>query len=215
MKKLTLSTIVVLAMSSFAMAGGDIAPVEPAVEVPAPVVDNDSGFYIGGGISALSWTEKGPYSGVGEQMFIDADWEATWTGGTILAGYKYNKYLAIEGRYTTSFGDASWEDHGVDAGDDGSEIDNIALYIKPMYPIEKFSLYALLGYGETTLTYDGSPDFSESGFQWGIGANYEFTEQISAFIDYTEFYDDTGFDTLISDLDYNADSITFGVVYKF
>jgi len=214
MNKLTLSTVAVLAMSTFAMAGGDIEPVvEPIAEVIAPVTD--SGFYVGGGISALSWTEKGAFSAPGEQMFIDADWEATWTGGTFLAGYQFNKYLALEGRYTTSFGDASWEDHGIDDGDDGSEIDNIALYIKPMYPIDNLSLYALLGYGETTISYEGSPDFSESSFQWGIGAGYNFTEQTSVFIDYTKLYDDTGFDTLISNLDYEADSITFGVIYKF
>jgi len=39
MKKLTLSIVAVMAMGTFAIAGGDIAPVEePMVEVAAPVV---------------------------------------------------------------------------------------------------------------------------------------------------------------------------------
>ncbi len=36
MKKFTISVVVALATSSFALAGGDIAPVEPEVVVPAP-----------------------------------------------------------------------------------------------------------------------------------------------------------------------------------
>ena len=83
MKNFNLSLVAILAMGAFAVAGGDIAPVEePMVEVAAPVVD-DSGFYIGGGVSFLTWSEKGNYSGVGEWMVMDADTEATWTGGTL------------------------------------------------------------------------------------------------------------------------------------
>jgi len=44
MKNIVLSAVAVLAMSSFAVAGGDIAPIEePVVEVPEVVV-TDSGF---------------------------------------------------------------------------------------------------------------------------------------------------------------------------
>ena len=112
--------------------------------------------------------------------------------------------------------DASWEDHGEDDGECDDDISNIALYVKPMYPIGDLSLYALLGYGETTLNWEGnSEDYSESAFQWGLGAAYGFTEQFSAFVDYTVFYDDTGFDTFIPEWDYKADSITVGVMYKF
>ena len=46
MKKVTLSMIVALAMSTFAVAGGDIAPVEPMVETP--VIEESTGaFYVG------------------------------------------------------------------------------------------------------------------------------------------------------------------------
>lgn len=47
MKKFSLSLAAVLAMSTFAMAGGDIAPVEPVVEPVVEVVDAWSGPYAG------------------------------------------------------------------------------------------------------------------------------------------------------------------------
>ena len=43
MKNIVLSAVAVLAMSSFAVAGGDIAPVEEPVVVAEPVI-TDSGF---------------------------------------------------------------------------------------------------------------------------------------------------------------------------
>ena len=214
MKKLVLSAVAGLALSTFAVAGGDIAPVEPVVEVEAPVVVN-SGLYIGGGISWLSWHVKGTDADPGIMIPINADMEASWTGGTLLAGYQFNKYFAVEGRYTLSFSDASWEDHGVDDGDDGSELSNMAIYVKPMYPIDNFSVYALLGYGETTIDIDGLGENSESGFQWGVGASYGFTDQLSVFVDYTKLYDDEGFDIFPTYLDGDSDSITLGLTYKF
>ena len=51
MKKLSLSIVACLAMGTFAMAGGDIAPVyAPVEEVAAPAPD-ESGPYIGAGVS--------------------------------------------------------------------------------------------------------------------------------------------------------------------
>ncbi len=50
MKKIVLSTVAVLGLSSFAVAGGDIAPVAPVVE-PAPMAGN---FYAGVAYSLLT-----------------------------------------------------------------------------------------------------------------------------------------------------------------
>ena len=49
MKKLTLSLTAILAMSTFAVAGGDIAPMEPVVNTPVVVeeVSTGGGLYIG------------------------------------------------------------------------------------------------------------------------------------------------------------------------
>ena len=212
MKKLTLSIVAVMAMSTFAIAGGDIAPVEePMVEVVEPVV-NDSGFYLGLG-----------YSYMDLNVDFGGDSEANIDGNalTVIAGYKFNRYFAAEGRYSTTFGDLTFE--GTSHGHTGAEIDidagisNIALYLKPMYPVtEEFNVYALLGYGQVSMEVGGSdPDGSENGFQWGLGASYAVNDSIGLFLDYTRLYDDEGFDNFGDDEDALLDSINFGVTYKF
>jgi len=206
MKKFTLSVVTVLAMSTFAVAGGDIEPViEPVVEVEAPAAD-DSSFYIGAG-----------YSYVDIEMDDFPVTEANSNAFMLLAGYNFNKYIAVEGRYTKSLGDmeVTWIEGG-DTEDIDADVKNIAIYLKPMYPVGKMTLYGLLGYGRTTLDFtgDGGPEGDDSGFQWGIGASYAMNDNIGLFVDYTRLYDDTGFDDLTS-ADVTVDSINFGVTYTF
>jgi len=50
MKKFNLLLVAVLAMSTFAVAGGDIAPVEEPVVVVPEVVEDTSAFYIGAAV---------------------------------------------------------------------------------------------------------------------------------------------------------------------
>ena len=51
MKNIVLSTVTIFALSSFALAGGDITPVdEPIIEteeVSEIIVSNDQGLYLG------------------------------------------------------------------------------------------------------------------------------------------------------------------------
>lgn len=111
----------------------------------------------------------------------------------LLAGYNFNPYIGVEARY------AGLTDC----------LENAAIYAKPMYPFGDAKVYALLGYGETT--YDnGVVDNSESGFQWGLGANYAVTENIGVFADYTNLYDDT-----FAGVDSTVDAINVGVTYTF
>ena len=220
MRKCMLSIAAIMSVGTFAMAGGDIQPVEPVVETPVVVEEPASpgNFYIGAGVSILSWNMKGTEADPGIMWPTDADNEATWTGGTVLAGYQINPYVAIEGRYTLSMTDASWKDHGVDAGDDGTDLSNIAIYLKPMLPVGDtgLAIYGLLGYGQTTIEFEGPiGKNSENGFQWGAGASYAFTDGVSVFVDYTKFYDGDGFDTVPSYLKVDSDSITFGVMVSF
>lgn len=183
MKKFNLSLVAFLAMSTFAMAGGDIAPVEPMVETPM-VEESTSSFYVGLGYSYMN---------------LDPDNSAEADGDAVLflAGYNFNKYIAVEGRYS-GLTDC---------------LENTAIYLKPMYPLGAISIYGLLGYGQ--VDYDNGRSLSESGFQWGIGANYEVVENIGVFVDYTSLYDDTGFDGELPNQDVLADSINVGFTYKF
>lgn len=200
MKKLHLSLAAFLAMGTFAVAGGDIAPVEPVVETPVVVEEPSTGaFYVGLGYSYMNMNIDGyPDPNISTNLAsvpeVDHDGDAV----LLLAGYNFNEYVGVEARYA-GFTDC---------------LENAGIYLKPQYPIGAVTVYGLLGYGETS--YDnGTVDLSEDGFQWGIGANYAVTESIAVFVDYTNLYDDSGFDNHLSHVDHMVDSINVGVTYTF
>lgn len=192
MKKFNLSLVAVLAMSTFAIAGGDIAPVEPMVETPM-VEESAGAFYVGLGYSYMNMDIDG-YTPIDSRAI--AGEEHNGDAVLLLAGYNFNQYIGVEGRYA-GFTDC---------------LENTAIYLKPMYPMAGVTVYGLLGYGETT--YDNGSSLSESGFQWGLGASYKVTENIGVFVDYTDLYDDSGFDSYqLSDV--MVDAVSVGVTYKF
>ncbi len=199
MKKFNLSLAAVVAMSTFAIAGGDIAPIDPVIDEPtveAPVVPSIGSFYLGLAYSYMNVNKQE----IGGPVEIDTSGNAY----TLLAGYNINPYFAIEGRYSATVGDLN-VDNGTTDTDVDADLSNMGLYIKPMYPITNFNLYALLGYGEVELEDD-----TESGFQWGLGASYSVNENIAVFTDYTRLYDDSddGEDIVV-------DAFTVGLNYKF
>ena len=211
MKKNVLSLVSILALSGLSFAGGNTAPDEEPIVI-APVVIDDSGFYLGVGFSGMSLDND------------LTDEEFTANAVMLQAGYQYNRYIAVEGRYTLHIGDVEYTPGSTvnpHYDDYPTDFTNIAIYLKPMYPIGDFSIYALLGYGEVELTNIplGGPgisaDRAESGFQWGLGTSYTFNENISGFIDYVRMYDDTGFDYRAMDADIAADAWTLGVSYTF
>ena len=198
MKKITLSLVSVMALSGFAYAGGDI---EPVVVEPIVVEDN-SAFYLGLGFG-------------GAQLNVDATSEEfTSTAMMLQAGYQYNEYVALEGRY--SFGFSTDYDQGITSGlDTYGDISSWGIYVKPMYPIGDFSIYGLLGYGGVMLSDVRNGDAYESGLQFGLGASYDVTENVSVFADYVWLYDDTGFDYRAQLEDVDSDAWTLGVSYRF
>ena len=215
MKKLTLSIATIAAMSTFAMAGGDIAPVEPVVETPVVAPVTDRGFYIGAG-----------YSWMGNDIdHVDNNLNLGMDYGAIMlqAGYKINSYVAVEGRYWIGVSDDSYniKIHGVNSSV-SVDADAWGIYVKPMYPVtDAFNVYALLGYGSATANditlNDGSKvSLDIDGFSWGLGADYAFTDNWSVFLDYVAF-DDSTWDNSVNSLtgDHTFDTINLGVTYKF
>jgi opacity protein-like surface antigen len=214
MKKITLSIIASMTMAGTLMAGGDIAPVEPSYDAaPVGQVMDYSGFYIGAGYSAQS-SDVDDHS-YNVNVDIDSD------NMLFVAGYDYNKYIGIEGRYSFSVGDVELDDsNGYYESSDDYDTENWAIYIKPQYLMDNgFGVYALLGYGETefsNLTETGD----DSGFAWGIGAKYTVNNW-SIFVDYTDLVNDgdlKGIEAspgVPADLDVDTDSWNFGVSYKF
>jgi len=200
----------ILLLSELSFAGGDVLPVEEPVIVESSI--DESGLYLGLGISAMKLNND----------FSKEEFSST--GVTLQAGYQFNQYFAVEGRYTKNVGDLEY-DHGntnnPNYSDYPGDFSNVAVYLKPMYSFDDFSVYALLGYGEVTLTdlphpsSAGSVDRAEDGFQWGLGAQYTFMENVSVFVDYVKLYDDKGFDYRAQLADIDSDIWTLGVSYRF
>jgi len=229
MKNIALSAVAVLAMSSFAVAGGSVAPIEEPVVEEVVVVENlDAGFYLGLAYGYLNTTNdisatQGPFK---ETLTL---WDDAYGEIMLQAGYKFNSYVAIEGRYWFGVSKGSWLNTGGTSGLIGSEagdlsFDAYGIYVKPMYPVsDAFNIYALLGYGSIDSTLDGDNNWEDGttadGFSWGIGAEYAFNESVSIFIDYVSIYSDTVEETYTAydrvEMDIDAAVIDFGVTYKF
>ena len=198
MKKSIVSLSAVVAMSSFGFAGGDIVPVPVMVDE----VDNSS-FYVGLGLSAVSTRD----AEVSMDIFNVKAGQDRLGNIAFQAGYNFNEYVAVEGRYTTAISD-----------EDRVEMSGWSLFVKPQYPVtEDFNIYALLGFGGVTM--DGvngyTVDVDDNGFQWGLGASYDFTENVSIFFDYTNLA--SNMDGVYWDgaSEVDADAFTLGVTYKF
>ena len=204
MKKFNLSLVAVLAMSTFAIAGGDIAPVEPVI-YEEPVVE-DKGFYLGLGFGWLSADREVNVGGV--KVAVGSD---DYTQYMLQAGYKFNSYVTLEGRYWGAIDDSSFIYDNIQRT---AEVDAWGIYVKPMYPVsDAFDIYALLGYANSD--FSGTSVGDLDGFSWGLGAAYNFNENWSIFIDYTELYDDDDTTAAGHNQDTSLDVTTLGFSYKF
>lgn len=219
MKKVIFSIGAVAVMSSFGFAGGDISPV-----VVAPMVDEAderSPFYVGFGVGGVSNRD----SSISLSFSDNKDGQDRTGNVSFLAGYDlsaYTEYLAIEGRFTTSFTD-----------EDKVKMDAWSLFLKPKYTFEddngekgNFTVYGLIGFGNVNI--DGHNGWlvnvNDTGFQWGLGASYFMTDGFSIFADYTNLANDmNGFDAsaLVGinkyrrNMEADVDAFTVGVTYQF
>lgn len=212
--------------SSMMFAGGDIAPVE----VEAPVTASESGFYAGVAYSYMDglWT-----TGKSDSQSSLRWKEIEYKAAMLQAGYKVNKYFAVEGRYWTTFGDGDHRTKDEEYSDSVFDYTSVyGIYAKPMYPVmDDFNVYGLLGYAhselenESGMSQSGSDRGAEwtahddGGFSYGIGADYAVSENISLFVDYVVLFDDV---TMWNEYDDGTESRNlelttwnFGVTYKF
>jgi len=205
MKKIPRFVVVLLLMSTYAIADRNIVLVqEPEVTVaetyePLPII-GDKNFYAGLGYAYMKMTDDTSSNKI------------TGRAITLLAGYNFHKYIATEGRYF-----ATWGNLNVDAGttevNKDWDMTNIAIYLKPKYSIDNFTLYGLLGYGQMSL--NNHTKYTENGFQWGIGANFAAIDKANVFVDYARLYDDKDFNDLTIQNDNSVDSFNLGVIYNF
>ena len=191
---------IVSIISSSVYGGGDLVTVEPVIE-ESVVVDNSS-FYVGLALSAVSTRD----SDVSMNIFNDKIGQDRLGNITLQAGYNFNEYIAVEGRYTTSFAD-----------EDFVKMDGWSLFVKPQYPVtEDINIYALLGYGGVNMDSKNGSNINVdgNGFQWGIGTSYDMMESIAVFFDYTNLANDMDGEYLHG-TEADADAFNLGVTYQF
>ncbi len=225
MKNIVLSAVAVLAMSSFAVAGGDIAPVEEPIVVVEEVMPSTGSFYLGlayGFMNAEIDDTTYPRGGVLTETVLDEDFSAIM----INAGYDFNQYVGIEGRYWFGLESSSTLGRGSIGNNINADvtIDAWGVYVKPMYPVsEAFNIYALLGYAGADLEVDSAnytfKTDSVDGFSWGLGAEYKFSNAWGLFVDYVSVYDNDEDFILDTGVDGNTEAtisaFNLGVNYRF
>jgi len=219
MKKITLS---IVALSALSMAGGNIAPVEETI-VKTPTIEQSSAFYAGLGYSYLTSNRTARLNRAGDPLngAIIRDTDSTANNILLQAGYQFNQYLAVEGRYTFSVGNHTLTHNHLGGVKEDKDIDisNVALYLKPMYPIGDLTIYGLLGYGKVQREFNETPqhEWDGSGLQWGAGIQYEVMENLSVFADYTLWYDEENepHDRLPRLLDTDFSVVSVGLSYTF
>lgn len=126
-----------------------------------------------------------------------------------IGGYKINKYIGLETRYSEGISGHSDSFYANDSlASYKEDIDSQAsLLIKASYPLSRsFDIYALAGLvksnyeittsssytdleGNTTTTYPHLIRFSENGFNYGMGVNYRVTNKVALFIEHQNLPD--------------------------
>ncbi len=157
---------------------------------PAAMATDEGGFYAGAGIGLF---------GVDEGNFDESD-----TGFKLFGGWMFNQYVGGEVEYID----------GGTVGDSNFGIDSTGINasLKGNFPIsEQFDVFGKVGYyfwdADIDLTGDSGQEANESGsdLSWGLGAGYNFTDNISIVAEWQWFQ--------IEEAD--ADFMSASFVWKF
>lgn len=206
MKKITIAIASLAIMAVSAQAGKNVVPAQ-VKPIPVPVYA-PLGLYLGGALTyshskcqcdpSLQCSTNGTNTVSCAQVH-----GGTTYGIDLKAGYMFNQYIGIEGKYIYT----PW-------GDKNKTLKHYGLYLKPTYPInDHLDIYALLGYGKTECeTLKGS----QKSFAWGAGAEYTINKKISGkkdglgvFVEYLRPLKKTGNKNI------TVDMVNAGVSYNF
>ncbi len=201
MKKILTTVVAAAALSTAIMAGGTVEVPETIVVQEAPTL---SGFYAGVAYVYADTNVNEDY--FGEDYDVDGD----NSGVSLIAGYDFNQYVAVEGRYSWLAADTYQDNYGFQDDVDGEAW---SLFVKPQYPVTAdFKVYGLLGYGELELQDSDNYSITASGFQYGAGVAYAATTNVEVFADYTKIADND-VDEFLGKMD--TDAFTIGINYNF
>ncbi len=208
MRRIKVSLLALLMMSSYSMAGqpvnasAQVADVTYLDPIPGGVEEESSesseGFYLGLAYSTLGIDFEGI-----DYIYLNDYGDSSSVMGQM--GYKFNPYISVEGRY--------WSGEG--------SFDAWGLYAKPSIPLgDIFSLYGIIGYGNVGI--DLAEDavvvgdeghynvLDESTLQWGLGLSVSFADNFAIFADYVEIYNDQ-----LDVIDWSLDTINVGATVTF
>jgi OOP family OmpA-OmpF porin len=152
----------------------------------APAVSSaQSGPYVGGGLGYFS-VDTGSFDG------SDTSWK-------LFGGYRMNQYFATELEYIDG---GSPDDSGFEVS-----VDGFNLSVLGSWPFnEQFSAFAKLGVFFWDAEFRGPGDDSGEDFSWGIGADFNFTDNLTVRGEYQMFE--------IEDTD-SVDLAALSLIYRF
>lgn len=166
--------------------------VSSALLAPLSAMAAESGFYVGGGYSALTLDSND----VGSNADVDALF--------IRGGFQINDYLAAEARIGSGVQDDRVD--GVKV-----KLDDIyGVYLKAGLPTTVgLYPYALVGATHAKIKLSGGglhDSTSDSDISYGLGVEYAFDRALSAGLEWANLYDQDG-DKITG--------VTLGLNYKF
>lgn len=173
--------------------------------------DTANGFYVGVGVGHSDQKDACDD--------ISGSCDDTDTGWKIFAGYEFNQYLSLEGGYADlGESDADTIVLGIPVSAD-AEITGFFLSGIASWPInDSFSVFGKLGaiYWDVETDADGggisvSEDENGTDLMFGVGAQYDFTDNIGIRAEWERFNDVGDSDTGESDIDLISGSL----VYRF
>lgn len=185
MNKIVLSTLTALALGN------------------SSIQADNAGLYLG-----LGYAYTTIELGVSDDFLSLPAFDVATDSIVFLAGFDFNDWLGIEGRYYWNITSAVADEYNAYGLLDEYKAESFAFYAKPQYSFDVVSIYALLGVtmNDYTLLLQSSDD---TLFSWGVGAKFNFTESFGAFADYTDLGES---DLLLAT---GLSSWNFGITYKF
>ena len=170
---------------------------------------DDSGLYLGLGYAATNIDIGQIYSDPNKQKLVDASTDSV----ILLAGYDFNKYIGVEGRYYLNASSAAFDYYLGDTPLQGTyKAESFTLYAKPQYNLGVITLYGLIGVAFNDYTLSSvltGGNNNEAIFSWGGGAKFNVTQSLGLFVDYTDLGESTNFTST------NLSSWNLGVSYRF
>jgi OmpA-OmpF porin, OOP family len=178
-----------------------------------------SSFVIASTVSSIAYADdEGFYAGanlgIGKPNISTpngTDKNSSAVGGIIL-GYKFNKYLGVEGEYT-GIGKVTDKLKGTAKGDAASLS---AIGFLPLN--DDFNLYGKLGVAHTKTTVSSSlapmNDATRNSVTYGLGGEYNFDKNIGMRIGW-DHYNAAVDNAANNKSNVNANVVSVGVVYNF